>query len=114
MPFDFEKGGEAYGMYFRPLKPVAAATVTNAPTLGNFYHYEPGDGTRYEVIFSTYNTGYGLQTVMTLVNFNSSMVIPGRMDLVDIDYMHEKLKLTHGSCYALMPLINYYLNEIGR
>lgn len=114
MPFDFEKGGERFGIYFRPLKPVVSATVVRANASGSFYHYEPGDGTRYDVLFSTYDTGYGLQVVMTLVNFNTSMIIPGRVDLIDLDYMHEKIKITHGSCYALMPLINHYLNEIGR
>ena len=110
--FDFQKGGVINEVYFRPLKSVADATVRHE-TMGDseYYHYEPGDGTRYEVLFNTYNTGYELQTVMTLVNFGTSMIIPFKLGLGDIGYMHEKLQITSGSCYALIQLANAFFKK---
>lgn len=112
---NFEKGGELYGCYYPALKPVAAAIKeSEAPFHSAYYVYEPGNATRYQVLFNTTKTKWGLETVMTLVNFRKSMIIPGKfLSPSQIGYMHEKLDINEGDCYALMPLINNYLEELG-
>ena len=113
---NFETGGVYYDLYFPALKPVdRAIRKVRATDSSSFYHYEPGNGTRYEVIFTAYNAGFGPEVVMTLVNFRKAMVITGPMfSPSQIGYMKEKLDMGEGDCYALMPLINHYLEELGQ
>jgi len=110
----FKAGGVWQGMYYPKLKNVNEATCKRvAPHNADYFHYEPGNGTRYEVLFSTFNDGWGSKTVMTLVNMRKAMIISNEMSLVNIGYMQEKLDLGEGDCYALIPLINHYLEELG-
>ena len=112
---NFEVSNVIYGKFFPALKPIhAAVRKAGKVTKSEFYHYEPGNGTRYEVAFITYDYGFGLETVMTVANMSKSMVIPSYMlTNSQIGYMQEKLDLGEGDCYALMPLINHYLEELG-
>lgn len=109
---DFQAGHEFGGVYFPPLKPVDKACV-DMDGVGEcvYVRYEPGNGTRYEVVFSCYVTQDGGQVLMTIVNMGKSMIIASKMGLYSLDYMHEKLGLGLGDCYALIPLINRYLEE---
>ena len=110
----FKAGGVWQGMYYPKLKNVNQAICRRiSPSDADYFHYEPGNGTRYDVLFSTYNDGYGQKTVMTLVNMRKAMIISNEMSLVNIGYMQEKLDLGEGDCYALIPLINHYLEELG-
>jgi hypothetical protein len=113
---NFEKGSVQYGVHYPALKPVAAAIKREGKFINTaLYEYEPGNATRYVVLFATYNTGYGPETVMTVVNMNASMIIPGRFfSPSQIGYMKEKLGILEGDCYALMPLVNAYLEETGQ
>lgn len=112
MDFDYEKGGEMFGGYYPPLKPpLTAIKGFTLPVKSVFYIYEPGNGTHYEVLFTTYNNVYGRETVMTLVNFRKSMVLPGPVEMHSLDYMQEKLQINEGDCYALIPLINQFFKE---
>lgn len=110
----FETGGEWMGKYYPKLKDVNEAIVKRrGPTNQDYFQYEPGNGTRYDVLFSTYNDGYGQKTVMTLVNMRKAMILTQQMDLINMGYMKEKLDLGEGDCYALIPLINFYFAELG-
>lgn len=113
---NFETGGVHNDLYFPPLKDADKAIVKVVVSdFSAFYHYEPGNGTRYEVVFSTYNDGFGEKTVMTLVNFRKTMVLTSEMRWASqIGYMKEKLGLGEGDCYALMPLINQYLEDLNK
>ena len=113
---NFETGSVQNGQYFPALRPMhAAITKDSPPVYTAHYEYEPGNATRYVVVFNTYDTGYGPETVMTVVNMNAAMIIPGPFHSPSqIGYMQEKLKLLEGDCYALMPLINHYLEEFGK
>lgn len=115
MSFDFSKGGEINDMYFPALKPVDEAIKSSAlPTHSSFFNYQPGNGTLYEVVFTTWSPRPGsTRTVMTLVNFRRSMEVSGKMDLYSLGYMREKLGFGEGDCYALIPLINRYFEELG-
>lgn len=75
--------------------------------------YQPGNGTRYEVVFSKFDHGYGPETVMTIINMRKAMIIPSAMGMHSLGYMQEKLGLGEGDCYALIPLINSYLEDEG-
>ena len=110
----FKAGGVWQGVYYPKLKPIFAAVPSAVEAeFCSYFQYEPGNGTRYDVLFSTYNDGYGSKTVMTLVNMRKAMIISNEMSLVNIGYMQEKLDLGEGDCYALIPLINHYLEELG-
>jgi hypothetical protein len=110
----FKDGGEWMGKYYPKLKDVNQAILKRqTPSNSDFFVYEPGNGTHYEVLFSTYNH-YGQHTVMTIINMRKSMILMQPMDLINIGYMREKLDLGEGDCYALIPLINKYFEELGR
>ena len=113
---DFENGSVQNGQYYPALRPMAKAIRRDSPPIYTAaYEYEPGNATRYVVVFNTYDFGYGQETVMTVANMNTSMIIPGPFfSPAQIGYMVEKLKLLEGDCYALMPLINHYLEELGK
>ena len=113
---NFEKGGQHYGVYFPALRPAYAAIKGSGKFIHSaFYEYEPGNATRYEVAFNTIDHGYGPETVMTVVNFRKSMIVNGPMfSPSQIGYMKEKLDIGEGDCYALMPLINHYFEELGK
>ena len=114
MAFDFQAGGEQYGVYFPALKTVGESIKSQVGLINSvFYDYQPGNGTRYEVLFNTFETKHGRRTVMTLVGFRKSMELSGSMGLHSIDYLREKLGLGGGDCYALIPLINAYFEEVG-
>lgn len=113
MDFDFSAGGEQFGKYFPPLKPVAAAVSRVHNDESYSCVYQPGNGTRYEVAFSRYNIGNGPETVMTIINMRKAMIIPSYMGMHSIGYMTEKLGLGEGDCYALIPLINAYITDRG-
>ena len=115
MGFDYQSGGIFYDKYYPALRPVnQAIKKLKTADFSAFYLYEPGNATRYEVLFTTYNDGYGPKTVMTLINFRKSMIITNEMSPTSLGYMQEKLDLGEGDCYALIPLINQYLEELGR
>lgn len=108
---NFKEGSSHGSVYYPPLKSVPQA-IEDSDFGGKsvFYRYEPGNATRYEVLFSTYRTPWGLETVMTVVNFGKSMVISGPMHSTSqVWYMKGKLDMNEGDCYALMPLVNHYL-----
>lgn len=112
MNFDYQKGGEDCGKYFPALKLVHDATVASADCKSVYYHYEPGNMTRYEVIFTRFNTKYETNKVVMTVFCprNTSMVLPGdEMGMYSINYMQDKLGMSEGDCYALIQLINHYL-----
>lgn len=111
---DFQKGGEYGGMYYPKLKPIGAAIVyASGGERSYYYHYEPGNMTRYETLFTDVTTKYeGNMLVMTLIcPRNTSMIIPnnGHMDMYDIGYIMEKTGLREGDAYALLQLINHHL-----
>ena len=115
MGFDFQSGGEEFGVYFPALKSVGEAIKSQAIDYSSvFYDYQPGNGTRYEVLFNSFRTKYGRRTVMTIVNMNASMELNGELGIVSIGYMKEKLGLLDGDCYALIQLVNSYLEELGQ
>ncbi len=115
--FDFSKGRVVHGRFLDSLRDLDRAIKVEAQSGRSYYFdYEPGNGTKYRVLFS-YAPGYDVgekEIVMTIINFGRSMIIPGgKMDTVgQLDYMHEKLgNLNIADCYALMPLINFFLQK---
>lgn len=109
MDFDYNAGGEYDGAYYPALKPLSEAIRRESPSLCQFFIYEPGNGTRYDVLISTFNTGYSVQHNVSIVNMGRSMMFSGPFSMVALSYMKEKLNLNYGDCYALIPLINAYL-----
>lgn len=99
--------------FFPALKPVSAASTRAHVDESYSCVYQPGNGTRYEVVFSKFNNGLGPEIVMTIVNMRKAMIIPSQMGMHSLGYMQEKLGLGEGDCYALIPLINSYLEEQG-
>ena len=98
-----------------PPQPVGVAIKEQVGLLhAVYYDYQPGNGTRYEVLFNSFRTKYGRRTVMTIVNMNASMELNGELGIVSIGYMKEKLGLLDGDCYALIQLANTYLEELGQ
>lgn len=114
MDFDYEKGGEEWGTYYPPLKAPWRGGIVFSD--GTYFHYEPGNGTRYEVLFTRFDTEYEKNRVaMTvLCPRNAAMIIPDELGLHSLGYMQEKLKMLEGDCYALIPLVNQYLKENAR
>lgn len=112
---------EIEGAYYPDLKTMDEAIRLEAPTVGKFYHYEPGNGTRYEVFLSlrkdvgAEHEDYLPKVGISIMNFNRpcSMIIPWKSSLqhYDIDYMCEKMGILNGDAYALIPLINRFLSE---
>ena len=116
--FDFQRGGELHGKRYPKLKTLGESIVYVDPGIDRvYYHYEPGNMTRYEVIFSELSVEYDDEpmTVMTVMcPRQRCMVIPHRMfHMYDLDYMMEKLEMLEGDCYALIQLINHHLGRIG-
>ena len=115
MDFNFQTGGVQNDVFYPALKPVGVAIKEQVGLLhAVYYDYQPGNGTRYEVVFNSFKTEYGRKTVMTVANFNCSMELNYPLGLVSIGYMKEKLGLREGDCYALIPLINTFLEELGQ
>ena len=115
MGFDYQVGGEEYGVYYPALKPVDQAIKVQHGIINSvFYDYQPGNGTRYEVLFNSFETKYGRRTVMTIINMNASMELNGSLGIMSIGYMKEKLGLLDGDCYAIIQLVNTYLEELGK
>lgn len=110
--FDFSKGGVIYGKFFPGIKHVSEAVKRTNVSESVAYDYQPGNGTRYDVVFTTDAAG---ETVMFLSNFRQGMIIPGPMyPDTSIGYMMEKMpKMQEGDCYALIPLINSFLEDQG-
>lgn len=105
--------------YYPQLKPLDQAVVACHPVLGEFYHYEPGNGTRYEVILTrriARDPDYYPRVVVSIVNFGRgrSMVIPMGvpLDKHNISYMREKMGILEGDAWALIPLINRFMEGI--
>lgn len=118
--FDFQAGGVYGATYYPSLKSIGEALITNTGGGGQayYYHYEPGNMTRYEVVFCEYTDTYDNQIVlMSIVNpRRATMMIPlvrHEWGLHDIAYMKEKLGMGEGDCYALIPLINFHLKAMG-
>lgn len=110
--FDFTKGGEFHGGYYPALKITGDGIVSYNEGASTYYDYQPGNMTRYQVVFSKYPSEWGgTETLMSIVNMNTCMVIPGEMNMLSLDYMMEKLGLMRGDCYALIPLINRYVRS---
>jgi hypothetical protein len=110
MEFDYQKGGEEYGRYYPALKPIKESTMyVSHVTPCSYYQYEPGNGTRYDVVFSEYPTKHGMQQLMTIANMGRSMILSGEVGMYSLSYMREKLGLGEGDCYALLQLINWYM-----
>lgn len=111
---------EIDGMYYPDLKPLDKAVVFSTQTRGSFYHYEPGNGTRYEVFLTKRNRTdhphdeyYPVLTV-AVMNFDRpcSMTLPfpdAPLDKHNIDYMVEKMKILPGDAWALIPLVNQFI-----
>jgi hypothetical protein len=100
--------------FFPALKHVSEATSRVHVNESYSCVYQPGNGTRYEVVFSKFNNGNGPEIVMTIVNMRKAMIIPSQMGMHSLGYMQEKLSLGEGDCYALIPLINDYLENEGQ
>jgi hypothetical protein len=111
MDFNYAEGGTHLGAYYPSLKPVPEAIRF---TDGSYFHYEPGNGTRYEVIFTKFDAEHEKgQVVMTVVcPRRTAMFVDREMGMYSLGYMQEKLVgMYNGDCYALIPLINHYLKE---
>jgi hypothetical protein len=108
---DFEKGGVIFGKFFPGLKVPAVAVRVSKNIESMYFDYEPGNMTRYQVLFSDLA---GQRVVMTIVNMRKAMELSGPMNETSIGYMEEKLGLNAGDCYALIPLINHYFDERGQ
>ena len=115
MSQNFQIGVLENDTWYPALKTVQAAIVSQIGHVNSvFYDYQPGNGTRYEVLFNSFMTKYGRRTVMTLVNFNASMELNGSLGMASIGYMREKLGMLEGDCYALIQLVNMHLEELGQ
>lgn len=112
---NFQQDNEIYGVLFPALLPVEKAIKRQTGSVeSRYYTYEPGNMTRYDVIFNVYDAGWGPEMVMTIINLNTAMVIPSRMHSpTQISYLKDKLGLGEGDCYALMQLINYHMEKAG-
>jgi hypothetical protein len=108
---------ELNGMWYPDLKPVDKATVARLDGESVMYHYEPGNGTRYEAVFARiYRTEQSKlypRVILTICNFDRpcSMVVPDVQKLTenDLEYIREKMGVLAGDAWALLHLINHYL-----
>jgi hypothetical protein len=105
--------------YMAGMKPVEKSIINGCKTSGRFYHYEPGNGTRYEVFISDRLGNdipdYYPGTVISVMNFDRpcSMTIPvfdGKPD-VHPDYMMEKMRIGLGDALALVKLVHYHFEN---
>lgn len=114
--FNYQQGGNEYGKYYPALKPTELAIHCEAEGSSTYYHYEPGNGTRYEVIFTEIELKEQFEKeliiVMTIIQpRRRSMITPSyNFHMKDLGYMMEKLEMHEGDCYALIQLINIYLD----
>ena len=101
------------------LKPVNESIVseTNGEH-GTLYVFEPGNATRYVVLFQPIERSisremdYGLKaTLVTVINFRRyySMVVSGHMGYLCVGYLMEKTGLQEGDAAALLALIRHKL-----
>ena len=121
MEFDFTKGGEVDGVYYPALKdPVQAIKFQSGWKDHDYIHYEPGNGTRYEVVFTEIQREYSDEKELVLSVIcpaPAAMTIPGgfrRFYLFDLEYFIEKLRMRPGDVYALLPLVNHYTQVLDR
>lgn len=112
---------EIRGEWYPDLKSLNEGIKLQAPVVGKFYHYEPGNGTRYEVFLSlrkdvgALHEDYLPKVSISIMNFGRpcSMIIPWKSSLehYDIGYMCDKMGILPGDAWALIPLINEFLKE---
>lgn len=103
--------------YVKSLKPVSQSIRHESQTVGRFYHYEPGNGTRYEVFISfrgRMTTGdHYPQLVVSIMNFDRpcSMTIPMFDGYIDAhpDYVCEKMRVLPGDALAIVELVKHFL-----
>lgn len=110
-------GGQVWNGNFYPdlKKPGGLGIVGSLTGDTKFYHWEPGNCTRYEVMFTEleFSDDHYPHVVMTvLVPQPAAMVVTKKMDLQDLEYMREKMpNLQEGDRWALCSLINHHLEE---
>lgn len=125
--FDFTKGGRVDDVSYPPLRPLEKACTHRAERgTSEFAVYEPGNGTRYEVLFARRGwipgeimldpaDDFFPRTVVAILNFGRPcvMVLPEvrQLGLGNIDYMCKKMGIDAGDAYALIPLINDFLER---
>lgn len=85
----------------RAIKDVAIAGKTF------YYWYEPGNGTRYDVVLTMVPGKKRLAIV--LENHGRGCSIP--TTALDADYLSEKLRIGTADAEALLPLLAHYLAE---
>jgi hypothetical protein len=107
-------------MSLRTLPTIEAGIVHREDLPGRtFIEYQPGDGTRYSLIFTdlqdfekvSYHLGCQDDSVLvTLVNFSMSMVVAKNNGFLSWRYVHEKMgdskaSLTQASAFTLAEII---------
>lgn len=107
--------------YIAKLKPMGKSLVMEATASGKFYHYEPGNGTRYEVFISRraatdhkYDDYYPKLSI-AIMNFDRpcSMIVPvfdGKPDLA-ADYVQDKMGILPGDALAIIRLVDHFMKE---
>lgn len=118
---------ERNGVYYPELKPLDKAIRFMAEGHSQFFIYEPGNGTRYEVFITFRHPGRGAFKdarfqedfpfgSICIVNFDrpcSMPLIPYRYSIDDVGYIADKMDILAGDAWALVPLINSFLEEHG-
>lgn len=105
--------------YTAKLKPMNEAVKAVFPTNGKFYHYEPGNGTRYEVFISRRKPAWPHDSypelVVSIMNFDRpcSMTVPLFAGQVDVHpgYVKEKMGILIGDALAICELLAHYTEE---
>lgn len=125
--FDFTKGGIVDGIHYPALRPLdQSLKYASQGSRCEFVVYEPGNGTRYEMFLGRRGPmmpdprlgemdEYFPRNFIAIVNFGRprcmSFPTVRRFGLANIDFICEKMDVQAGDAYALIPLINDFLER---
>jgi hypothetical protein len=101
---------EIHGAYVSDVRtPEESIRYATDEGVATFYLYEPGNATRYEVVFTSIpGQLHGGRDYMSVVNFRKAMEVHQGMGEHSVSYMQEKLNLGISDCYALSKLIEHH------
>lgn len=96
-------------------KPIADAILKNVPCVGatRVVEYQPGDGTRYELVFSDVGggcCGSANAVLVTVVNFprSPSMLVERDHGFLSPTYVAEKMGVSAPSAITLAEVIAHF------
>lgn len=94
----------------KPVKPVGILAECRHDGTA-FYRYEPGNGTRYDVVMVDCAIAHGAlsrrMVAITIINHNRGCAVPSESG-VSVEYLAEKLRMSEGDAKPLLALMEYF------